>query len=139
MARPKTPTHLLLLTGAQKRNPGRLKGRAERGADGAWRESGPESPPLSLKPPDYFDASERERWQELQRIAPPGVLTERDTITAELVCQLWARLRRRELDHKEQSLLANLLGRCGMTPAERSKVAVPSAGKAKGNAFNNLG
>lgn len=139
MARPRKPTNLLLLTGTGKRNPGRLKGRAEKGPDGTWRDTAPDSPALAGDPPAYFDAEERERWVDLLRIVPAGVLTERDRITAEMIAQLWAGLRRRALDSKQMSLLANLLGRCGMTPAERSKVAVPSAGKAKGNAFQNLG
>lgn len=139
MARPRKPTKLLLLTGTAKRNPGRLKGRAEQGADGVWRESGPESPPLATEPPAYFDAEERERWAELLRILPAGVPQERDQIAAEMIAQLWAGLRRRALDAKEMSLLCSLLGKFGMTPAERSKVGVPSAGKPKGNPFQNLG
>ena len=138
--RPRKPTKLLLLNGAQRRNPGRLKDRAEKDGSGTWRES-VESVPGLGDPPDYFDEADKARWAELIEITPAGILTRMDRPAAEQLCRLWAKFRRNECNVAESRLLATLFGKFGLTPSERSKVGAPGAAKKKppANPFGQLG
>jgi len=128
--RPRKPTKLLLLNGADKRNPGRLEARANE----------PEPEEGLGDPPEYFDAEQKARWAELVAIVPAGVLTRMDRPAAEQLCRLWARMRRNEISVAQERLLASLWGKFGLTPSERSKVGAPGARKGKpANPFQKLG
>lgn len=136
--RPRKPTKLLLLNGAQHRNPGRLKGRASKGKDGAWAEDVQPEEGLG-EPPDYFDEAQQARWRDLIAITPAGVLTKMDRPAAELLCKLWSRSRRGEASVAQERLLATLFGKFGLTPSERSKVGGGGSAKKKPtNPFEGL-
>ncbi|HMU28349.1 MAG TPA: hypothetical protein PKA65_13190, partial [Solirubrobacterales bacterium] len=75
-------------------------------------------------PPPGMDESEVARWNELKDIAAPGVLTKQDRPGAEFFCKLWAESRRRKLNKAENQMLYALMGKFGLTPADRSKVQV---------------
>jgi len=129
MARPRKPTKILQLSGAGKRNPGRLAARGEE----------PEPDPGLGDPPEFFDEADRARWAELQVIVPAGVLTRMDRPAAELLCRLWSKSRRNELKPAQETLLASLFGKFGLTPSERSKVSGgPKDRKPTGNPFRHL-
>ena len=127
--RPRKPTKLLLLSGAAKNHPERLRQRAQE----------PEPDAGLGEPPDYFDAADRERWEELVAIVPAGVLTRMDRPAAETLCRLWARERRGDLKTSDRRLLVSLFGKFGLTPSERSKVHAPGGAKRPANRFAGLG
>lgn len=121
LARPRKPSKVLEFTGAFKKNPAR---RAQR--------EGEPTPRGGLgEPPKYFDAADKVCWNELRKAVPKGVHTQMDRPTAEMIARLWARFRRNELNAAELGILSSLLGRHGMTPADRSKVRVTGADERK--------
>lgn len=115
MGRHKKPKNILILTGAHKRNPKRLR----------EREGEPEeSRPLG-DPPEHLTASEAACWDEITRHAIPGVLGLADRVSVELAAMLLAKVRAREYRAFELSQLNRLLGRFGMTPATRASINIP--------------
>jgi len=121
MARPRTPTATLKLKGSFKTHPERLKARA-----GEPKPSG-----ILGDPPEDFKPNEKAAWFELSSIAPPQVLTNADRWSVELACKIMARFRsggvggRDGITTSELAQLVQLLGRMGMTPADRSRISVP--------------
>lgn len=114
MARPHKPTKVLELVGAYKQNPQRKRKNEPKPTEGigAFVEG---STVLS------------EVWDEVVRQVVPGVLTISDRLALELVCRLLAEIRLKpdEISVGKVTALANLLGRFGLTPADRAKVTVP--------------
>jgi phage terminase small subunit len=94
-------------------------------------------------PPVTFTKAQRKAWLELILQAPENVLTISDRVMVELYCTLVARMRGGDPDPEregkikppenlkaaEANLLLNLLGRMGLTPADRSRVHAPSTKK----------
>lgn len=121
MARPRTPTAKLELTGAFKRNPSRGRARAN--------EPKPNTP--LGQPPSEFNDSEKAIWFELKRIAPDKVLTGADRWLVEVCCKIMARLRSEGIGGRygvtvgEVSQLMQGLSRMGLTPADRSRISIP--------------
>jgi phage terminase small subunit len=118
MARPRTPSAKLELNGSFDKDAKRR--RVDPVASG----------PLG-KAPIHFDKSERDVWDELKKIALPGVLTNADRWLVELACRLMARQRkegiggRYGLNNGETSILEKFISKMGMTPSDRAKLAVP--------------
>lgn len=116
MARPSKPTAVLELVGAYKKNPQRKRKNEPKPTEGigAFVEG---STVLS------------EVWDEVVRQVVPGVLTISDRLALELVCRLLAEIRLKpdEISVGKVTALANLLGRFGLTPADRAKVTIPEA------------
>jgi hypothetical protein len=108
------PTALLLSNKSLRKHP-----------DRAARRACEPRPELGLGPsPSYMDEAVKARWQELIEIVPAGVLTRMDGPSAELLCILWAEMRRGGMNASNRKTLMALFGKFGLTPAERSRVAV---------------
>lgn len=110
MARPRTPTAVLELTGAFEKNPQRK------------RDAGPTSTSPLGEPPTYFNTGEAVCWYELAQDTPPGVLTGSDRWTVEAACRLMAKFRADWLTGAEFGQLNGLLSKMGKTPSDRSKI-----------------
>lgn len=122
------PTKILELAGAFKHNPARGRERAAEPVSNA---------PISEAPP-RLEATEREIWNEIRGQLVEGVALESDAIAFETLVKLVAAMRRGALDAKEMGHLVRLFGLFGMTPADRSRVSVPTGAKPK-NSFAALG
>lgn len=133
MGRNRTPTDVLRLKGAFRKDPKRGRERAN--------EPKPTGP--LGKPPSGFDEIELEMWAELEDICPPGVLKNADRWVVEIACKLMAKVREDGIGGKrgasvgELSQLNNCLIRLGMTPADRSKIKV-DPDKEESNPFEEL-
>jgi phage terminase small subunit len=125
MARPRKPTNVLILKGAGKKDPQRLRAR----------EGEPENINPTGDPPKHLEGAELAAWGELVGMAIPGVLGEADRMALEVASVLIAKFRAKEISGPELSQLTKLLSQFGMTPADRSKINLP--GKKKKNAFDD--
>lgn len=125
MARPRTPTNVLELRGAFKKNPDRAR----------------VDPPTEAglgAPPSYLNKAECHIWKEIESRAPAGVLTRSDRLAVEQMCYLVYRIRTQPDDVKvaERNLLRSYLGQFGMTPADRAKIS--AAPEKPSNPFGGL-
>lgn len=138
--RPRTPTKVLDARGAFKNHPGRAKERENEPVD---------LPPLGVCPASFND-SEKIAWADIVKSDVAGVLTAQDYLSVEIAAQLLAQTRETQivkndvtgeryalpgLSDARHSQLIGLLGKFGMTPAERSKVSAPKK-KQKTNPFS---
>jgi hypothetical protein len=73
---------------------------------------------------DYpgIDPMERELWEKVRRDFPNGALKATDELGLELLVKLWAKSRREKLNKVEFQNLYALMGKFGLSPADRSKV-----------------
>ena len=112
MARPRTPTNVLAMRGAFKHDPQRK--RVDPDVDGDIG-----------SPPPYFNAKEIVAWDEIVKGAPIGVLTSADRQIVEVLSRLIAECRENFIVFPVQKLarIESMLGKLGMTPADRSKVS----------------
>jgi len=126
MARPRKPTNVLELTGAFKKNPDRAREDAQ--TVGA----------LSA-PPTHLNGGALHAWNEIAGCAPLDVLTDSDRLALEIAAQLLFQFRTDPVEFPATKLvrLEALLGKFGMTPADRAKVAGGSK-KPKGNEFEEF-
>jgi phage terminase small subunit len=116
MPRPPTPLAILEARGAFIKHPERRRARANE----------PKPSGELGNAPSYFTKDERKIWKELKEMCLPGVLANSDRWAVETACTLMAKQRKREIKTQEVQLLLSLLGKLGMTPADRAKVtAVP--------------
>jgi len=129
MARPRTPTNVLDARGAFRKNPQRE--RVDPPAAGKLR-----PPPKG----SHFEEEHRQVWKELVKAAPKDVITESDRFALEICCLLMVEFRQNPLEFTAAKLvrLETLLGKFGMTPADRAKVAGGKAKKANTNPFADL-
>lgn len=127
MPRPRKPTAVLELQGAFKKDPQRGRARANE----------PRPTGMIGAAPAGFDPELIAIWDELSRDIPPGVLTNADRLMLEITCRLTQKLRNGRIHGGELSVLAGCCTRLGMTPADRSKIAVPKQEKAE-NRFTKL-
>ena len=115
MGKPRKPTHLHVVSGSAKTNPGRLANRAqEPDAEGDIR---------GIEPPDYLDASVAEIWKEIAGSLHARVASNADLIALEALVRLVWKMRNAEMSAADYARLQAYLGEFGMTPASRSKVA----------------
>lgn len=119
MARPRTPTETLKQRGAFQKNPQRT------------RQDAPTKGPLG-DPPGSLPPEMHATWMEIASDAPIGVLTRADRPMFEMLVFLQYTFRLHmtgaaKWNGKQASLLATLYTRCGMTPADRSKVNAAEA------------
>jgi phage terminase small subunit len=113
MPRPRKPTRLLLLTGANVAHPERMRERELEPKD--ERPLGP--------PPAWLSTEQLSAWKEIESLAP--WLARADRVAVEVASVLLAAFRC-EGTALAPSLIARLettLGRLGLTPADRSRVA----------------
>lgn len=125
MGRPKTPTKLLDARGAFRKHP-------ERRRDGEPEVKDPLGSPPSLEP------DELEAWREIIERAPVGVLTAADWHSVEMASCLMAEYRRDRTGFAAGKMgrLQSLLGRFGMTPADRASLNIEKP--KDGNPYDNL-
>jgi hypothetical protein len=129
MPQPRVPTAVLEMRGSFKRHAERKKKRQY--------EPVVEEPIGG--PPANFTEKELETWNELMRLAPGGVLTSADQWSVEVAVKLMAKVREDRANSADIGQLITLLGRFGMTPADRSKVKVSIPVKKPGNPFTKIG
>ncbi len=113
MARPRTPTAVLEMRGAFKVHPGRRR---------------PDEPKptgeLGDPPPSLGEAA-RAAWGEIVGMAPPGVLTSADRWAVEIAASLMADFRKGDMLPAGVGHLRGMLGRMGLTPADRAGLSIP--------------
>src|SRR5215471_1512206 len=112
MGRRRLPTAILEARGSFLHDPQRRRARAN--------EPKP-SGPLG-DPPTHLKADQKALWHELAGLLPRGVAGNSDRIVMELLCVLMAKFRRGKAIPGEQKQIESLLGRFGMTAADRSRV-----------------
>lgn len=126
MANPRKPQALREIQGTAKDHPNRQN------------PDQPE-PTRGIGPPNQMLTEyEREIWDEVVGMSYAGVLGEADRIALELMCRLIAEMRLDfiEMTAAKLTQLSNLLGRFGMTPSDRTKIAVPKTKKS--NPFEGM-
>lgn len=126
MARPRTPTNVLDARGSFKKHPERKRQDAEA------------SGPLEASP-DHINGEVLNAWNEIVESAPLDVLTNSDRISLEIAANLLAQFRSDPIGFTAAKLvrLEALLGKFGMTPADRAKVGGKKEAP-KGNPFADL-
>jgi hypothetical protein len=126
MGRPCTPSNVLDARGSFRKNPQRK------------REDPDTAGPLG-NPPSHVKDEVLKAWKEIAKSAPLQVLTESDRLALELAANLLAQFRLNPVEFPAAKLvrLEALLGKFGMTPADRAKVGGKKDAP-KGNAFAEL-
>ena len=119
MAKPRTPTNVLELRGAFKKDPKR----------GAARVDEPEATDDIGDPPEWFSPEADACWREIVALAHAGTLSQADRLVVEHGSQLLAKLRGEDWEVHPTLLVRweAFLGKLGMTPADRSKVSAKKA------------
>lgn len=124
MARPRTPTAKLELTGAFKRNPDRK------------RKDEPKPVGKIGKPPKSLDEDSAAVWNEM---AAEGFwLTSADRFQLEIAAKNMAYFRIGGSDTKTIGQLITVLNKLGFSPAERSKINAPGAKEDKPQGFDEF-
>lgn len=114
MTRPRKPTAVLELCGAFKKDPKR----------GAARADEPKPVGEIGDPPDGLTEAVREAWIELRSLAHAGTLSPADGPFLLYAAKVWAQVKAADfVDPKLGVRFESILGRLGMTPADRSRVA----------------
>jgi hypothetical protein len=123
MPRPRTPTAKLAAKGSFLKHPERKRKRA--------REPKPTG---SLgAPPRRLSVAQKEIWLELAALIPPGVAANCDRWAVELLACLMAKFRSGRAKISEAKQIESLLGKMGMTPADRSRVSADLADSMRRN------
>jgi phage terminase small subunit len=116
MGRPRKPSNVLELKGAFKHNPDRGEARADepKPTDGLG------------DPPAHLSEEVRVCWLEIESLCHSGVLSKGDRLVMEHGSQLLAMLRKENWEVHPTIMIRfeSVLGKLGMTPADRSKVSV---------------
>jgi hypothetical protein len=107
------PTRLLEISGAFKKDPQRRRNH----------EPIP-SGPLG-DPPGFLPEPVKACWRELNAMIPPGVLAVSDRWAVELAARAMANARDGSITNAERAVLSSLLGRMGLTPVDRARIAAP--------------
>ena len=112
MGRPRKSTQVLESSGAFRTHPER-------------RRADPETSGEIGDPPEHLTESEQDTWEEIVKLALPGVLTLHDRVALEIATRLLDEFRTdsRSFAAARLARLEALLGRFGMTPADRSRVS----------------
>lgn len=118
MPAPRKPTALLVASGDMKHNPGRHADRANEPDTG--RGVGPA--------PEYLDEAQRAIWDEIVGDCAPGVFQSSDRLMLKALVTLESEFRSDPAGFggRKYERLVALLVKCGMTPADRSRVSVPN-------------
>ena len=132
MPAPRKPTAVLSLAGRFKKDPKRGRARANEPVDNA---------PLG-DPPEYFQPTERQIWNEIQHQLVDGVALASDRHAFEMLVRLVGLMRTNgigSLEGAQLTQMTKLFTLFGMTPADRSRVSAPPGGRRRANAFTKLG
>lgn len=119
----RTPSNILALKGAYKKNPQRR------------RAPEPEAAPFKKTAPSHLSADEKKAWRELVRNIAPGVLQQSDRHILEQTAVLVAEWREAtgEFKTSRHALMQSCFARLGMTPSDRARVTVAQS---KANKFD---
>lgn len=128
MARPRTPTNILKLKGADKKNPARMKDR----------ENEPVDPNPIGDPPEHLNKHEKAAWHEIISTTMPGVLVRSDRIALEMAACLLTKLRGQKRIRNSRGKMVidrpgpadktqffRYLSHFGMMPADRARISIP--------------
>ncbi len=127
MARPLTPTSIMELKNAFKKNPQRK------------RESAPEPRAVFIPdPPKHLTDTQRNTWCEIVKIVPEGVLADADAIHVELCACLLSEFRvsKGTMDTTRITRLEALLGKLGLNPSARAGMSIK--GPRKRNKYDDV-
>lgn len=114
MARRRKTKAELRASGAFQHNPKRAVGRGD-----------PPKPTGPLgRAPAHLRLDEKAVWNELAGIMPPGVVGNVDQFAVETLVRLVVKTRKRRAGASEQKMLLQLLGKFGMTPADRRRIEI---------------
>lgn len=114
MGRPRTPSNILDITGAYRKNPQR-------------RHTGEPAPPNGIgSAPDSLPTDSKACWDELASNACPGTLGNSDRLWLERAACLLAKSRNKpdEFTSSNETALQAYLCKLGMNPADRSRLRV---------------
>ena len=116
MARPRKATALLRSSGAFVRNPQRETARNF--------EPKPAGPLGNA--PAHLNAAKQATWNELAQLLPKGLAGDLDRVAFEILTALLSKFRhdRGSMRSAEYSLMAQMITKFGLTPADRSRVSV---------------
>ena len=128
MGRPRTPTNVLDMRGAFAKNPKRAK----------ERENEPDAGGEVGEPPEHLTDVEKAVWLEVLELTAPGVVGKSDRLALEMLACMIAQIREAHwmVPAAVLTRCETLMGKFGMTPADRSKVGAPK--KDKANPFAGL-
>lgn len=127
MARPRLPTNVLKLKGADKKDPKRIRER-----DGE-----PQNTSEVGAPPAHLNKVQKEAFKEIVKYSINGVLGEADRLAVEQAAILLVKCRSQHEENgeiipataAEQGHFFKYLSQFGMTPADRSKISIPKEKK----------
>ena len=117
MPRPRTPTAKLQAKGSFLKHPERKRARAQE----------PRPTGTIGQPPPRFRGMRRAIWLELVAIIPAGVAADCDRWAVELLVCLMSKFRSGRAKSSEAKQIESLLGKMGLTPADRSYVSAELA------------
>lgn len=122
MARPRTPTNVLELRGAFKKDPQRK------------RKNEPK-PTGEIGAHSLGTTNPSEIWDELVAACAPNVLTVSDRIALEIAVEYMSQFRKDPANYSNERvrLLISLLAKFGMTPSDRAKLSIPDLASNKEN------
>lgn len=125
MARHRTPSNILELKGAYKRNPERRN------------HDEPEATPFVDKPPAYFDAQHIRAWNDVIDRVPAGVLKNADYYLVVLAAAIVVEIEEKSghISNERMGRFVSISACLAITPSSRSSFVVP---KAKKNKFSEL-
>ena len=91
------------------------------------REPEPENANPLGAPPDYLTPEQARAWLDVATTCAPGVLTESERLLVEMLSVVIAEFRdpTTKTNTAVMGKIESMLGRLGMTPADRQRVAVP--------------
>ena len=127
MPKQPTPSNVLELRGAYKKNPQRRRTKEPKSSE-----------PIG-KCPDYLTEGQKKCWLELKNQCCPGVLTGADGTILELGACLYAEMRADYVAMSTSRLaqFLKVLGVLGLTPADRTRIKIePQAPANKFAAFD---
>lgn len=78
-------------------------------------------------PPLYFTAAQKDLWNEVKAVIPPGLAKSPDRFHFEILIRLLDKYRSGDLKPTELGHLQTNLSKFGMSPADRARCAVPPA------------
>lgn len=114
MGRHRKPSNVLDAAGAFKKNPNRSR-------------SDPKTKGEIGRAPAYLSKTEQKAWRDIVKQAPHGVLTGSDRIMVETAARYLAEARDgwSDMSAANRTGLVGVMGRLGLSPADRAKIAMP--------------
>jgi hypothetical protein len=127
MPMPRTPRALAELKGRTRHDPQRYRGFEPESC-----EIGP--------PPQHLTPAVRSVWLEIVGLAPAGVVKAADTLALELLASLVAEFRESPAEFRTSRIacMVGLLGRFGLSPTDRAKLAIEPPKKPSADDFSEF-